>query len=147
MVTVDLPPLRERTDDIVPLVDHFRRQCNKRHGKSVAGISNAVSRVLYAYHWPGNVRQLRNVVESMVVVDQDDRLDTDDLPPELTDEAVETSAGDTGSASFLVGKPLSEIERWAIEQTLHFAGGNREETARILGIGAGPFIEKSRNTN
>ena len=142
VVTVDLPPLRERTDDIVPLVDFFRRQCNKRHGKDVTGISNAVSRVLYAYHWPGNVRQLRNVVESMVVVDQNGTLDTDDLPPELTDEALDHSAGDSGSASFLVGKPMSDIERWAIEQTLHFAGGNREETARILGIGARTLYRK-----
>ncbi len=142
VITIALPPLRDRREDIIPLVDHFRRVYAKKHDKSVKGLSGDVSRLLFEYDWPGNVRQLRNFVESMVVVDVDGILDVDDLPPELagvapeaTDRAVEGPAG-------LVGKTLDEIQRWAIEQTLALAGGNREETARILDIGARTLYRK-----
>jgi two-component system response regulator HydG len=141
VVTVELPSLRERREDIVPLVDHFRKQFAKRHGKSVRGLTPAVSRRFFSYDWPGNVRQLRNAVETMVVLDGDGILDLDDLPPELMDvEEKPTHLGD-GPMS-LVGQPLKEIERWAIDQTLKLANGNREETARILGIGARTLYRK-----
>ncbi len=142
VVTIELPPLRDRRDDIVPLVDHFRRLFNKRHGKNIAGLSGAVSRLLYGFDWPGNVRQLRNFVESMVVVDLDGTLDTDDLPPELIDRPVAAESVSEGGPFDLIGKPMSEIERWAIEQTLHVTGGNREEAARVLGIGARTLYRK-----
>jgi two-component system response regulator HydG len=142
VVTIELPPLRERRDDIVPLVDYFRRMYNKRHGKSANGLAGSVSRRLYGYDWPGNVRQLRNFVESMVVVDQDGLLDEDDLPPELDNGPVEDQAAHTAGPGELIGKPMSEIERWAIEQTLNLTGGNREDTARILGIGARTLYRK-----
>ena len=141
VLTVHLPSLRERREDIVPLVDHFRKQFIKRHGKPVKSISPAVSRRLFAYDWPGNVRQLRNAVETMVVLDTDGMLDVDDLPPELME--IEDLPPETADGPLhLVGKPLSEIERWAIEQTLTLTNGNREETARILGIGARTLYRK-----
>ncbi|MFM9066899.1 MAG: helix-turn-helix domain-containing protein, partial [Planctomycetota bacterium] len=85
VVTLSLPELRERREDIVPLIDHFRKQFTKRHHKTVRGVSPAASRKLFSYDWPGNVRQLRNAVETMVVLDIDGLLDVDDLPPELVD--------------------------------------------------------------
>ncbi len=143
VVTIDLPPLRDRRDDIVPLADHFRKQFVKRHKKTVRGISGAASRRLFADDWPGNVRQLRNVIESMVVIDIDEILDVDDLPPEMGVELLPASANDAdGQTAALIGQPLSEIERWAVEQTLRLTGGNREETARILGIGARTLYRK-----
>jgi two-component system response regulator HydG len=143
VVTIDLPPLRERRDDIIPLADHFRKQFVKRHKKAVRGISGATSRRLFADDWPGNVRQLRNVIESMVVIDIDEILDLDDLPPEMSHEvAAEAHLTGQGQAAGLIGQPLSEIERWAVEQTLRLTGGNREETARILGIGARTLYRK-----
>jgi two-component system response regulator HydG len=145
VVTIDLPPLRERRDDIVPLADHFRKQFVKRHKKTVRGVSGAASRRLFADDWPGNVRQLRNVIESMVVIDIDEILDVDDLPPEMSHEASSDSdvklAGHEPTAG-LIGQPLNEIERWAVERTLRLTGGNREETARILGIGARTLYRK-----
>jgi two-component system response regulator HydG len=143
VVTIDLPPLRERRDDIVPLADHFRKQFVRRHKKPVRGISGAASRRLFADNWPGNVRQLRNVIESMVVIDIDELLDMDDLPPELNQQPAPAPAATLDSQPVgLIGQPLSEIERWAIELTLRLAGGNREETARILGIGARTLYRK-----
>ncbi len=139
VVTVELPPLRERRDDVIPLMDHFRRQFLRRHEKPSAHFTPAVTKRFYAYDWPGNIRQLRNFVETMVVLDTDGELDLDDLPPELADDtdesAVELPIG-AGEASHLIGQPLSKIERWAIEETLKLTGDNREEAAKILGIGA-----------
>jgi two-component system response regulator HydG len=141
VLTVQLPPLRERREDILPLMDHFRRQFVKRHGKPVKGVSPAVSRKLFSYDWPGNVRQLRNAVETMVVLDTDGTLDIDDLPPELVDVEEQPAVEPAGPLG-LIGQSLDEIERWAIEQTLKLTSGNREETARILGIGARTLYRK-----
>ena len=142
VVTIPLPPLAQRRDDIVPLVDHFRKQFTKQHHKNVRGISGAVTRKFFEYDWPGNVRQLRNFIESMVVVDMDGILDVDDLPPELLDEpGAPPDRGDGGPVE-LVGKPLADIERWAIQQTLQLTGGNREDAARVLGIGARTLYRK-----
>ncbi len=143
VVTVELPPLRQRRDDIIPLVDHFRKIFAKRHQKNVKGLSGDVSRLFFEYEWPGNVRQLKNFVESMVVVDSDGILDLDDLPPELAvAEVVRPETDGDANLLSLVGKPLSDIERWAIEETLKLTGGNREETARVLGIGARTLYRK-----
>ncbi len=143
VVTIHLPALRERRDDIVPLTDHFRRQFAKRHHKTIKGIAPAVTRKLFSYEWPGNVRQLRNAIETMVVLDVDGTLDLDDLPPELTDvEEAKTGTNALGGPVELIGRSMDDIERWAIEQTLKLTGGNREEAARILNIGARTLYRK-----
>lgn len=141
VITVELPPLRDRREDVLPLLDHFRKQFNKRHNKAIKAISASVSRKCFSFDWPGNVRQLRNAVETMVVLDTDGLLGDDDLPPELSD-VQEMPAGDVEGPTSLVGQPLSEYERWAIEQTLALSNNNREETARILGIGARTLYRK-----
>ena len=111
-------------------------------------MSRAARVKLLAFSWPGNVRQLRNVIESMVVVDCDETLDVDDLPAELDPEAgheqavlpdnVEKNAGITS----LIGRPLDEIEKIFIGETLKLAGGNREQTAEMLGIGERTLYRK-----
>ena len=83
VVTIVLPRLAERREDIPLLIDYFVKEHSKRHQKTIRGISTAARRRLLAFDWPGNVRQLRNVIESMVVVDIDEVLDLDDLPTEL----------------------------------------------------------------
>lgn len=142
VVTVHLPPLRARREDIIPLADHFRRQFARRHHKPIKGISPVVSKRLFTYDWPGNVRQLRNAIEMMVVLDCDGVLDVDDLPPELADSPAAAAVAGDGAAQELIGKSMDEIERWAIEQTLKLTNGNREEAARILGIGARTLYRK-----
>lgn len=142
VVTVHLPALRERREDIVPLVDHFRRQFAKRHHKQIKGVAPAVTKRLFTYEWPGNVRQLRNALETMVVLDVDGTLDIDDLPPELTE--IEEPRGPIagGGPVELIGRTMDDIERWAIEETLKLTSGNREEAAKILGIGARTLYRK-----
>ncbi|MAI35285.1 MAG: sigma-54-dependent Fis family transcriptional regulator [Planctomycetaceae bacterium TMED240] len=139
VVTVELPALRERLEDVVPLMDHFRKTFLRRHEKPTAHFTPAVTKRFFSYDWPGNVRELRNFVETMVVLDTDGKLDVDDLPPELADEALED--GDDPQMpiqgdSDLIGKPLGVIERWAIEETLRLTNDNRDEAAKILQIGA-----------
>jgi two-component system response regulator HydG len=158
VVTVHLPPLRDRRDDIVPLMDHFRKQFIRRHNRGPCNFTPPVTRKFYAYSWPGNIRQLRNFVETMVVLDTDGKLDIDDLPPELTDEpalggpstpesvtALPPNASEGTVAqgpSELIGKTMDDIERWAIEETLRMTAGNREEAAKILDIGARTLYRK-----
>jgi two-component system response regulator HydG len=144
VVTIGLPPLRDRAQDIPLLIEHFIRQFGKRHHKTIKSMSPAARMKLLAFDWPGNVRQLRNVVESMVVVDYDGVLDADDLPSELADEGAQMpAAGGTGGtlASF-VGKPLEDVERVFITETLAFTGGNREQAAQLLGIGERTLYRK-----
>src|SRR5205814_9275251 len=124
VVTVHLPPLRDRREDIIPLADHFRRQFAKRHHKSIKGLSPVVSKRLYSYDWPGNVRQLRNAVETMVVLDVDGSLDVDDLPPELAEAPQPSGTAASGAGPMeLIGKTMDDIERWAIEETLKLTNG------------------------
>ncbi|MDA8745163.1 sigma-54 dependent transcriptional regulator [Rubripirellula amarantea] len=146
VVTIELPALRDRREDVVPLMDHFRKQFLRRYDKPNAHFTPATTKRFFAYDWPGNVRQLRNFVETMVVLDTDGSLDIDDLPPELVDQndhvetddsnAMPVAAIGGGSESALIGRPLSEIERWAIEETLKMTNDNREKAAEILEIGA-----------
>jgi two-component system response regulator HydG len=142
IVTVHLDPLSSRRDDILPLADYFRKSANKKNNKQTKSFSQNLRRWLLDFHWKGNVRQLKNVVESTVVMDLDGILDLDDLSPDLLDKlpvqmeqatSPETSFDDNGQSS-LVGKSLKEIERWAIANSLRMTNGNREETANILGI-------------
>lgn len=137
IVTVHLDPLSQRREDIIPLADLFRKMANKNNNKKVRNFSPELTRWMFNYEWSGNIRQLKNVVESMVVLDIDDVLDMDDLSPEMqgeTDTQLTTSAGNNEMNSSLIGKSLEEIERWAYENTLKLTGGNREDTARILGV-------------
>ena len=159
VVTIHLPPLRERRDDIVPLMDHFKKIFLRRHAKQPSGFAPAVTKRFYNYSWPGNIRQLRNFVETMVVLDTDRILDLNDLPPELMEEGDPplTTGGITidspahpapgeqsmaGGHSHLIGQSMETIERWAIEETLKLTAGNREEAAKILAIGARTLYRK-----
>jgi two-component system, NtrC family, response regulator HydG len=145
VVTIALSPLRERAGDIPLLIEHFIRQFSKRHHKTIKSMSPAARMRLLAFNWPGNVRQLRNVIESMVVVDFDGVLDLDDLPTELGEAtAAATSAGDgrSGTLASFVGNPLEDIERIFITETLAFTGGNREQAAQLLGIGERTLYRK-----
>lgn len=132
VVTIKLPPLRERKSDIPLLTAHFIKESNQRHNKKVSGIAEPLRKLMDAYDWKGNVRELRNAVDSMVVLDQDGVLNVNDVEE---GSPLKRSQPRVAGPDNLVGKPLSEIERYYIEKTLEQTEGNREEAARILGIG------------
>ena len=209
VVTLKLPSLKERAGDVPMLLDHFMKIFAKKYGKTIKGVTQAARRKLFLYDWPGNARELRNVAESVVVVDFDGLIDVDDLPdeildatptataplvplalptpertlepptldvsfadvapsvavpvvaPETLDASVVPSSSFSSSAASvppglsgvsasvpapapldssrtlksLVGVSLEELERIFIQETLRSTGGNREETAKILGLG------------
>jgi two-component system response regulator HydG len=140
VVQIKLPPLRARREDIPLLIDHFLREMASLHHKSMPTISPAARRALSAYEWPGNVRELKNTVESMLVMDSDGVLDLDDLPDEIQAPRFlgEPGAGTTP----LVGRSLDEIEKYYIAETLKLTAGNREEAARMLGMGERTLYRK-----
>jgi two-component system response regulator HydG len=135
VVTLRLPPLRERIQDIPLLSAHFIKEFNQRHGKKVAGIAEPVRKAMAAYSWRGNVRELRNLIESMVVQDQDGILGPDDLQEGEFLEQMQLPTGRAAGPDNLVGRPLADIERYYTERVLEMTKGNREEAAKILGIG------------
>lgn len=142
VVTIRLPRLSERVQDVPLLIEHFIQHACARHHKQVKNMTTAARRRLMAYDWPGNVRQLKNAIESMVVIDNDGTLDLDDLPIELAGAESKASATPGDSLADLVGKPLSELERLLIAETLKLTGGNREEAAGLLGIGERTLYRK-----
>jgi two-component system response regulator HydG len=142
VITIRLPTLRERRQDIPILIDYFVKQFAAQHGKQIRGMSPPARHKLLGFEWPGNVRQLRNVVESMVVVDYDGLLDVDDLPEELAGPVEHPGEPATASLTALVGKPLTELERAFLAETLRLTAGNREEAAKMLGIGERTLYRK-----
>ncbi|QDU55530.1 sigma-54-dependent transcriptional regulator [Aeoliella mucimassa] len=142
VISLKLPSLAERTEDIPLLIDHFMKIHAQRHGKKIKSMTTAARRRLMAHIWTGNVRQLSNTVDSMIVVDYDEVLDLDDLPPEFNPPESESGGSAADGLHTLVGKPLSEIEGLFIAETLKVTGGNREEAAKMLGIGERTLYRK-----
>ena len=121
------------------LIDHFVRQANEAHGREARGLTPDARRVLVSYPWPGNVRQLRSVVENMVVLAAGDKLTVDDLPAEIHQRP---GAGTDTQLGGLAGISLEEAEKELIRNTLKMTGGNREQAAKILGIGERTLYRK-----
>jgi two-component system response regulator HydG len=142
VLTVKLPPLRDRREDIPILAVHFMKESCQRHGKTVTSIAAEVRRALVAYDWPGNIRQLRNLIDSMVVVDRDGILGPDDVPEGDPLTQVPLASAAAAGRPNLIGQPLEHVERWYIEQALELTEGNREEAARLLGIGERTLYRK-----
>jgi two-component system response regulator HydG len=135
VVTVRLPPLRDRREDVPLLAAHFIKEFNRQHNKRVSGIAEPVRRAMAAYDWPGNVRELRNTIESMLVQDQDGILGMDDLQEGDRLRGLQVSPNTPARPANLVGRPLKEVERYYTERALELTNGNREEAAHMLDIG------------
>ncbi|MBT3278276.1 MAG: sigma-54-dependent Fis family transcriptional regulator [Phycisphaerales bacterium] len=133
-----IPPLRKRRDDIGLLIDHFLQLATQRYPSPVESVSPEARRLLMAYSWPGNVRQLRNVVENMIVLSAGAEAGVDALPEEVhTRPAV---ADD--DLPQLAGISIAEAERQLIKNTLELTDGKREAAAQLLGIGERTLYRK-----
>jgi two-component system, NtrC family, response regulator HydG len=135
VVTVKLPPLRQRREDIQLLSAHFIKEFNAQNGKRVTAIADPIRKAMAIYSWPGNVRELRNFIESAVVQDLDGVISLDDVEESDVVRNTPASGAQAVGPGNLVGRPLTEVERYYIEQALLLTEGNREEAARMLGIG------------
>ena len=127
------------------MVDFFLKKAASEIGSQVTGITDAALSVLTKYDWPGNIRQLRNCIRTMVVMCDRDKLDVSDIPPDIA-KRPQLTAG-SGAAIELAGVPLDELEKKAIAETLIKTKGNREQAAKILGIGERTLYRKIKEYN
>ena len=142
-VSVSVPPLRQRREDIPLLANFFLKEAVGETASKVTGISDAVMNIFANYEWPGNIRQLRNAIRTMVVMSDRDKLDVQDLPPEIN-RIRQLPAGQSKSSSDM---PLNEIEKQAIIDMLAKTGNNRQIAAKLLGIGERTLYRKIKEYN
>ncbi len=133
VIQLELPPLRQRGNDILLLAQRFINELSQRFNKSVTGLSQPAAACLLAYHWPGNIRELRNVIERALALTLHDQLTVEDLP-----EQVRHPSGTMPLPNSLVDPgnilPLEEMERRYIHQVLEQLEGNRTLAAKLLGV-------------
>lgn len=144
-VNITLPALRNRAEDIPVLAEYFLKEAAAETGSKVTGITEAALMILMNFDWPGNIRQLRNCIRTMVVMCDRDTLDVQDLPPEIYQRR-QLAAG-TGAAAALGSVSLNELEKQAIVDTLAKTKGNREKAAKVLGIGERTLYRKIKEYN
>ncbi len=125
VITIALPPLRSREDDVLLLTQHFAKKFSKEFGKPVQQISDRALEVLKNYPWPGNVRELENIIQRLVVMTDGDIIDVPDLPPLMRFSALREAG---------LRRPLADVEAEYVQNVLASVGGNKSRAAEILGI-------------
>jgi len=145
VITLHLPPLRQRRADIPLLVAHFLRKYTQQNAKPITAIAQQALQRLQAYPWPGNVRELENVIERAVVLAQGPMIGIEDLPPELHDQ--DSVSMPEHHVVLSTDATLAQIERAAIVQTLQRHAGNRQVAARVLDIGLATLYRKLKEYN
>jgi DNA-binding NtrC family response regulator len=133
VLTITVPPMRERMEDIPELVQAFVDEFNERHGRSIRGVDDDALDVLRRHRWPGNVRELRNVIERAVIVCPDDLVRAEHLPA-FDEASLPTVSGTEAEVILSVGTTVEDAERELILKTLKQTGGNKTRAAVILGI-------------
>jgi len=133
VVTLEIPPLRERREDIPLFVQHFLENFNREFDRKVRGVHPAVLTAIKKNPWPGNVRELRNVIESMVLFSRGEEIGLEDLPAEY--RAPATSSGVAAQSTVWEPRPLADVERELILRTVNHTNGHRARAAELLGIG------------
>ncbi|MCC7075370.1 MAG: sigma-54-dependent Fis family transcriptional regulator [Deltaproteobacteria bacterium] len=138
VITVRLPPLREREGDVPLLAAHLLKKLSVRHGKRMQGFEPKALEALSSWTFPGNVRELENAVERAVVLCPGETLRLADLPTPLQEHAAQGAPvlGDGHTLTFRVGQTMEQIERAAIDATLRHTGGDKQLSAKLLGISA-----------
>ncbi|MBL8151148.1 MAG: sigma-54-dependent Fis family transcriptional regulator [Blastocatellia bacterium] len=142
VMPLKLPPLRERTGDILPLAMHFIAQFNQKLSRQVKGLTQKAALMLENYEWPGNIRELRNIIERAIILCTSDQIHASDLPF-VADNQKQVSYENKrdGEERFLT---LDEMERGYIQRVLSAMGGNLSRTAEVLGITRATLYKKIR---
>ncbi|MBV8760898.1 MAG: sigma-54-dependent Fis family transcriptional regulator [Deltaproteobacteria bacterium] len=145
VIPVNVPPLRDRRDDISLLAQHFVQVYAEKNGKAITGLSPTALERLTEYGWPGNVRELENAIERAVVLTRAGHtvIDEDALPREIRDATPGTASAT--SLTFPIGMPLAEIEMRVIHETLRHTRGDKRLTAKLLGIATRTIYRRLEN--
>ncbi|MBK5275037.1 MAG: sigma-54-dependent Fis family transcriptional regulator [Desulfuromonadales bacterium] len=140
VIPIFLTPLRERTEDIIALTNHFVEVYNRDFNKKVQGVSGVAERMMLDYSWPGNVRELKNVIERAIILGNDDTLQLEHLPHEIVTRA-SAQGGGTMSAFHLPpeGIDIEEVEKELIRQALEITEWNQSKAAKKLNLGIDAF--------
>ncbi len=135
VVTIKMPSLNERLEDIPLLIEYFIKKWNKALGKSVKGITNEVLNLLEQYEYKGNVRELENIIERALTLTDNEFIIPDDLPAELkSDKNISLPPSSQGIIQIKTGQSLGQVEKQVILETLSVMNGNRKKTSQVLGI-------------
>jgi len=156
---IRLPSLRERREDIHPLVIHFLEHYKQRTSRFVSGISKEALRALVTYNWPGNVRELENAIERAVIIAAGRQIELEDLPTAIgnisaereavarAERAQAASEGRSSRIEIDVPSSMDEIERRVIEATLDYTSGDKTRAAKLLSIGRKTIYRKLEQYN
>jgi transcriptional regulator with PAS, ATPase and Fis domain len=139
VIPIFLPPLRERKDDILPLAEFFIAHFNREFGKHVRGVSKMAEKFLVEYSWPGNIRELKNIIERAIILENEETLLLEHLPQEIV-----AKVGGTGSGPLSFNLPpegidIEDVERELIRQALEVSEGNQSRAAKKLNLGIDAF--------
>ncbi|HXC93649.1 MAG TPA: sigma-54 dependent transcriptional regulator [Geobacteraceae bacterium] len=140
VIPIFLPPLRERREDILALAKHFMDTYKREFAKQVSGISPQAERLIVGYHWPGNIRELKNVIERAIILGNEETLAVDHLPPEITSRIA--TAATTALVTFKLppeGVDIEEVEKELIRQALENNDWNQSKAAKKLNLGVDAF--------
>lgn len=140
VIPIFLPPLRERKEDIVILANHFIESFNKEFNKRIKGLSAAAEKMLTDYSWPGNIRELKNVIERAIILGGEDTLMLEQLPLEIVAQSAAPAPGQ--STVFKLppeGVDIEEVEKELIRQALDVSDGNQSKAAKMLNLGIDAF--------
>jgi DNA-binding NtrC family response regulator len=133
VINIDLPPLRERNDDILVLIRYFTEKFAKESGKPLPRFSDKALQLMKNYNWPGNVRELENIIQRMVIMNEENHIDVPDLPSLLRSSVLHRAG---------LNRTLADVEAEHIRNVLDSAGGNKTKAATILGIDRKTLREK-----
>jgi transcriptional regulator with PAS, ATPase and Fis domain len=135
VVSMVVPPLRERKEDIPLIVKYHLNKFEEIHNKQIEGISSEAMKIIKSYNWPGNIRELMNCIESSIVMTVNNEVNVDSLPPFLLNKSIKHTSGKEPENLF-------ELEKKAVIDALNKTGGNKTEAARNLGIGLRTLYRK-----
>jgi transcriptional regulator with PAS, ATPase and Fis domain len=131
VIPIHIPPLRERRDDIMPLARHFVMDANTRFHKSIKGFTPDAERLMVGYQWPGNVREVRNLIERLVILGSSELIEPQHLPVQFATQIRQAAVPE---ASTDEPRTLAEVERAYIAQIMQRVESNKSKAAKILGI-------------
>lgn len=132
IIELELPPLRNRVDDIPVMIDHYINQFSNKYRKQPKVFTQKSMDRLMSYSWPGNLRELRNVIERLVVIVEENMIDVEQLPIQIN--RYERPVYSNGSLTIPLGSSIEDVEKTLIHHTLTSVGNNKSEAARILGF-------------